>query len=59
MVLLLVMAGATHAADLPSDRPNVTFDAAKQDAMTPDMAIEKLKVVSAIRKLSTGEVEFL
>jgi carbonic anhydrase len=43
LALLLLFAGMALAADLPSDRPYVTIDAAKQDAMTPDMAIEKLK----------------
>jgi carbonic anhydrase len=40
---LLLVAGIAVATDLPSDRPYVTFNAAKQDAMTPEMAIEKLK----------------
>jgi carbonic anhydrase len=40
---LLLVAGIATAADPPPDRPYVTFNAAKQDAMTPDMAIEKLK----------------
>ncbi len=31
------------AAELPTDRTYITFDAAKQDAMTPALAIEKLK----------------
>lgn len=40
---LLFVAGIALAEDLPLDRPYVTFDAAKQDAMTPEMAIDKLK----------------
>jgi len=40
---LFLVAGIGLAADLPPDRPYVTFDASKQDAMTPDMAIDKLK----------------
>jgi carbonic anhydrase len=43
MALIFLTAGSAHAADWPPDRPYVTFDAAEQDAMTPDMAIEKLK----------------
>jgi carbonic anhydrase len=43
MALLVLIAGVTHAEGLLPDRPYVTFDAAEQDAMTPDMAIEKLK----------------
>jgi carbonic anhydrase len=35
--------GIVLAEGLPPDRPYATFDEAKQDAMTPDMAIEKLK----------------
>jgi carbonic anhydrase len=40
---VLVPAGLSFAVDLPADRPYVTFNAAKQDAMTPDKAVEKLK----------------
>jgi len=40
---LLLVAGVALAEELPTDRPYVTFDEAAQDAMTPDMAIEKLK----------------
>ena len=43
LALLFLIAGAAHAADLLPDRPYVTFGAAEQDAMTPDLAIEKLK----------------
>ncbi|EGV16658.1 carbonic anhydrase [Thiocapsa marina 5811] len=43
LALLFLVAGMALAAGLPPDRPYVTFDEAKQDAMTPDMAIEKLK----------------
>ena len=43
MAPLLLVAGMALAEDLPLDRPYVTFDAAKQDAMTPEMAVEKLK----------------
>ncbi|NCC26758.1 MAG: carbonic anhydrase [Gammaproteobacteria bacterium] len=43
LALLLLVAGIAVATDLPSDRSYVTFNAAKQDAMRPEMAIEKLK----------------
>jgi carbonic anhydrase len=39
----LLVAGMALAEDPPLDRPYVTFDAARQDAMTPAMAIDKLK----------------
>lgn len=40
---LSLFTGIVVALDLPLERPYVTFDEAKQDAMTPDKALEKLK----------------
>jgi carbonic anhydrase len=40
---LLALIGVAAAKDLPPERPYVTFTKAKQDAMTPDKALAKLK----------------
>lgn len=42
-LILLASIGIAVAAELPAGRPYVTFDQAKQDAMTPAKAIEKLQ----------------
>ncbi|EIC23030.1 carbonic anhydrase [Thiorhodovibrio frisius] len=43
IALLFLVPTLVFAAELPTDRSYITFDAAKQDAMTPASAIEKLK----------------
>lgn len=42
-ILLLFSTTIAVGLDLPPERPYVTFDQAKQDAMTPDKALEKLE----------------
>lgn len=53
LAFVLVPAGLSLAIDLPVDRPYVTFDEAKQSAMTPGQAIDKLK--QGNRRFVAGE----
>lgn len=51
---LLLMTAMAVGLDLPAERSYVTFDEAKQDAMTPDKALEKLRAGNGRFVAGTG-----